>query len=398
MSRLNALIEEYCPNGVEFVQLGTVLDYEQPTKYIVNDTNYDENFETPVLTAGQTFILGYTNETVGIYNATKENPTIIFDDFTTSFHWVDFNFKIKSSAMKMLRIKPEKVEVVLFRYVYHCIKNIKYEPVDHSRQWIAKYSNFKIPLPPLPVQEKIVQILDNFTELTAKLTAELTARKQQYEYYRDSLLTFGYEVERQPLWNVTIWDKKFNAVEREKQKIVITYPYLLASDLFKLEQPNGDVFLLSTGEQTGWTNEDLAGENLCVGEVVTIPWGKSRPVKEVMKYYSGKFVTADNRIATSSDKKVLNNKFLYYWLQCNGEVIDKYYRGSGIKHPSMYDVLNMQIPLPKIEQQERIVEILDHFDTLCNDVSAGLPAEIKAREEQYEYYRNKLLTFNEKGA
>ena len=186
MSKLDELIAELCPNGVEYVVLNTVLDYEQPTKYIVENTNYDDRFDTPVLTAGQSFILGYTNEKTGIYNAEKENPTIIFDDFTTSFHWVDFNFKVKSSAMKMLRLKSEAVQTALFRYVYHCMMNIKFEPVDHSRHWIAKYSDFKIPLPPLPVQEEIVRILDNFTELTA----EIKARQQQYEYYRDKLLQF----------------------------------------------------------------------------------------------------------------------------------------------------------------------------------------------------------------
>ena len=91
------------------------------------------------------------------------------------------------------------------------------------------------------------------------------------------------------LWEVTVWDKRFNSVDRKKQKQIITYPYLLASNLFNLEQPTGNVFLLSTGEKTGWTNEKLAGNYLRQGEVVAIPWGKSRPLKEVIKYYKGKF-------------------------------------------------------------------------------------------------------------
>lgn len=110
----------------------------------------------------------------------------------------------------------------------------------------------------------------------------------------EELCTVG--VERKALWEVTIWDKKFNAVDRCKQPKVINYPYLLAADLFALGKEEGNVFLLSTGEKTGWTNEELAGVNLCEGEVVTIPWGKSRPLKDVIKYYKGKFVTADNRI------------------------------------------------------------------------------------------------------
>ena len=91
-----------------------------------------------------------------------------------------------------------------------------------------------------------------------------------------------------PLWSVTIWDKKFNSVDRKKQPKVINYSYLLAADLFALEVEEGDVFLLSTGEQAGWTTEELAGENLREGEVVTIPWGKSRPVVDCIKYYKGK--------------------------------------------------------------------------------------------------------------
>lgn len=119
MSKLNDLIKELCPDGVEFVKLGNCLDYEQPGKYIVTSTDYVLK-GLPVLTAGQTFILGYTDEDFGIYEANKENPVIIFDDFTTSFHWVDFDFKVKSSAMKML--KP-KVENISFRYVYPQIRN-----------------------------------------------------------------------------------------------------------------------------------------------------------------------------------------------------------------------------------------------------------------------------------
>ncbi|WP_220272079.1 restriction endonuclease subunit S domain-containing protein [Helicobacter didelphidarum] len=102
MNTIEKFIKNLCPHGVEFKTLGEVCDYEQPTKYIVKDTDYNEQYKIPVLTAGQSFILGYTNEKDGIYKADKKKPVIIFDDFTTSFHWVDFDFKVKSSAMKIL--------------------------------------------------------------------------------------------------------------------------------------------------------------------------------------------------------------------------------------------------------------------------------------------------------
>ena len=171
--------------------LDELLIYEQPTKYIVESTKYDDSYATPVLTAGKSFILGYTNETEGIFEKDRL-PVIIFDDFTTSFHWVDFDFKVKSSAMKFLR--PIENNNVNFKYIYYSMKSLKYSPKDHTRQWIGKYSCLKVPLPPIEIQNEIVAILDELTELTQELITELKneidKRKQQYEYYRDKLLSF----------------------------------------------------------------------------------------------------------------------------------------------------------------------------------------------------------------
>lgn len=102
LSKLDELIKELCPDGVELTKLGEVVGYEQPTQYIVKSTYYSGENIVPVLTAEASFILGYTNENFNVYHSSKEEPVIIFDDFTTSFHWVDFAFKIKSSAMKIL--------------------------------------------------------------------------------------------------------------------------------------------------------------------------------------------------------------------------------------------------------------------------------------------------------
>ena len=115
MTKLEELVKELCPNGVEFQKIGEVVDYEQPNKYIVSSTDYDDSIGIPVLTAGQTFILGYTNEKTGVYSASKENPVIIFDDFTGAFKWVDFNFKVKSSAIKMLKANKK---YTFLRYIF----------------------------------------------------------------------------------------------------------------------------------------------------------------------------------------------------------------------------------------------------------------------------------------
>ncbi|MBT8901563.1 restriction endonuclease subunit S [Lactobacillus delbrueckii subsp. bulgaricus] len=133
-------------------KLGEVFNYEQPTKYIVKSTEYDDNFNTPVLTAGKSFLLGYTDEISGIKNATVENPVVIFDDFTTDSHYVDFPFKIKSSAMKLLSLNDNSDN---FYFMFNTLKNIKYVPQSHERHWISKFSSFEIYKPSQEEQQKI---------------------------------------------------------------------------------------------------------------------------------------------------------------------------------------------------------------------------------------------------
>lgn len=189
----NKIMEMIERSQVEWRTLGEITTYEQPTAYLVKTKNYQPDFEIPVLTAGKTFILGYTNEREGIYFASK-SPVIIFDDFTTANKWVDFDFKVKSSAMKMITSKDEKE--VLLKYIYYWLNTLPSELIDgdHKRQWISNYSNKLVPIPPLPVQKEIVKILDKLTELEATLEATLEAekilREKQYRYYRDKLLNF----------------------------------------------------------------------------------------------------------------------------------------------------------------------------------------------------------------
>jgi type I restriction enzyme S subunit len=140
MSRFDDLIGQFCRDGVPFRPLGDLVDYEQPGRYLVASKSYDDAYPTPVLTAGQTFILGHTNETNGIYPAAPDSPVVIFDDFTTAFKWVSFPFKAKSSAMKILT--PKADGVASLRYVYYAMQTIDYAPRDHARQWIGTYSQF----------------------------------------------------------------------------------------------------------------------------------------------------------------------------------------------------------------------------------------------------------------
>ncbi len=158
--------------GWEVKKLGDFLDYEQPTEYLVTDTEYNDNNQIPVLTAGKTFILGYTNEEYGIF---KKLPVIIFDDFTTAIKYVDFPFKAKSSAMKMLLPKNEKVNL---RFIYEIMLQIKYQVADHKRHWIGEYSKIEIKVPSTPEeQNEIATILSD-------MDAEIQALETKLEKYR----------------------------------------------------------------------------------------------------------------------------------------------------------------------------------------------------------------------
>ena len=178
----------------EMVRLGDVLEYEQPTKYIVGSTDYNVRYETPVLTAGQSFVLGYTNETNNVFT---DLPVIIFDDFTTAIKYVDFPFKVKSSAMKILK-STAKASI---KYLYYYMCTIKIDTQLHKRYWISKYANIQIPLPPLEVQQQIADVLDRANTLIEKRKAQiakldLLIKSQFIEMFGDPVTNpKGWELE-----------------------------------------------------------------------------------------------------------------------------------------------------------------------------------------------------------
>jgi type I restriction enzyme S subunit len=154
------------PESWAWCLLEDVLDYEQPTDYIVTSTKYSDLYQTPVLTAGKSFSIGYTDETQGIF---KDIPAIIFDDFTTESKYVDFDFKVKSSAMKILKTKP----YVNLRYVYYFMSITRLIGSTHKRYWISEYSKLHIPLPPLKEQKRIIKQVNNIFIILDCIIAEL---------------------------------------------------------------------------------------------------------------------------------------------------------------------------------------------------------------------------------
>ena len=356
---------------VEWKKLGDLLDYEQPTSYLVNSTEYDESYNVPVLTAGQSLVLGYTNETEGIYQASKENPTIIFDDFTTSFHWIDYKFKVKSSAMKMLRPKKD----VNFRYVYYAMLGINFVPGGHQRHWISKYSNFEIPIPSLSEQSRIVSILDTFTSSISNLKQQIEERRKQYEYERDLLLDLeGKEgVEKISLKEVC------DVINGR----AYSQPELLDKGKYRVLRV-GNFF-----SNDNWYFSDLELEDkyYCKNGDLLYAWSASfgphiwKEERVIYHYHIWKMEC----------KEKLYVKYMYYWLQSKDMYKQAFsnLHGATMAHLTKALMESLKVSVPSLQAQSRIVSILHTFEQSISN----LEEQLAMREKQYEYYRNQLLTF-----
>ena len=366
---------------MEWKKLGDVLSFEQPTPYLVKSTEYDDSFETPVLTAGQSLLLGYTNEKEGIFNASAETPTIIFDDFTTSFHWIDFDFKVKSSAMKMLR--PKKG--VNFRYVYYSMCGINFVPGGHQRHWISKYSQLEIPIPSLSEQARIVGILDTFTSSIENLKEQIAQRRKQYEYYRDQLLDLeGKErVEMKTLGEIAKYRRgSFPQPYGNKEWYdgEGAMPFVQVADV----EEHGR----KLKEQTKQFISKLAMPKsvyVPAGTVIVTLQGSIGKVA-ITQYDS----YIDRTLGIFEGYLIDINK-VYFALQLERifSIKKEKARGGTIKTITKEEFTNFSIPVPSLQEQQRIVSILDTFEASIRN----LEQQLAQREKQYEYYRNKLLTF-----
>ena len=360
---------------VEYKNLGEITRYEQPTKYLVDSTDYNDDFKIPVLTAGKTFILGYTNEIAGIYKA-RNNPVIIFDDFTTAHKWVNFDFKVKSTAMKIILSADEKKYHL--KFVYYWLNTLPTEKSDndHKRQWISNYANKTIPIPSYPIQNKIVNILDTFTALTTELTTELNARLKQYNYYRDKLLSFAEdEIEHKKLGEILVRTKGTK---------------ITANEMKKIHKDKAEVKIFAGGKTFAFVDyEDIPLKNINKEPSIIV---KSRGIIE-FEFYDKPFSHKNEMWSYHSKNKNINIKYIYYYLKNKEKFFQQI--GSKMQMPqiSISDTDGFVIPIPPLSKQKQIVEILDKFDTLTNSIAEGLPREIELRQKQYEYYRNLLLDF-----
>lgn len=397
MSNLEELIEKLCPDGVEYKTIRdickkiasggtpTASKSEYYNGYIPWLRTQEVDWKDILDTEIKITELGYNNSStkwipkncviVAMYGATAAKVAINKIPLTTN------------QACCNLEIDERIAE---YKYVYYwlCKEYINLKSLGQGSQHNINANiikNYKLPVPPLEVQREIVRILDNFTFLTTELAAELAARQKQYEYYRDLLLTFKSN-------ESTILNERTNELE-----INAPVRWMKLGDIADIKRGIRVVKkqLITEGKYPVYQNslEPMGYFNKYNCEAETTYVISAGAAGEI-GFCNKKFWAADDCLIFIDTKNV-NNKFIYYSLLVRKNILLANVRKASIPRLSRIVVENLIIPVPPLEVQQRIVDILDRFDSLCNDISDGLPAEIEARQKQYEYYRDKLLTFKE---
>lgn len=391
MSRLDELIKELCPEGVEFKALCEATTMSAGDR--VTKANMLREGLYPVMGAGVV--------PTGRYNEWNRENCITISRAGAGAGSVGWHSE-KFWATDVCFTAEEKTETALIKYIYYAVTAQETELKKHiyggSMPKINKAYlwTLSIPIPPLEVQREIVRILDNFTELTAelttKLTAELTARKKQYEYYRDQLLSFGSEVEQKRLGEL------FPFIRNGFVGTVTPYYTDEEHGVRYLEGTNIHNGVISDNEVLYVTREfhqKHIKNELKQDDILMVQSGHVGECAVVGDKYSGANCHA---LIIMSNGGECNSKYVchYFHTHQGFKSLAPAMTGGTVKHVLATKMKDIRIPVPSRAVQEKIVYILDNFETVCNDLNIGLPAEIEARQRQYEFYRDRLLTFKEK--
>lgn len=384
MTKLEELIEKLCPDGVEYKEIGSiaVLGAGGDVPKARFSAEKTVEFNIPIYSNGieEKAIYGYTDI------PKVDEPSITISARGT-IGWCALRKEPFYPIVRLIYVTPNNEILIDFlKYVIDTIK-FKVPKTGIPQLTIPMVSKYKIPVPPLEVQREIVRILDNFTFLTAELAAELAARQKQYEYYRNLLLTFKPN-------ESTILNERTNELELSG-----AIRWMKLGDIADIGTGNGNTNEgLDTGKYPFFVrSQDIKYKNeYDFDETAIITSGDGVGVGKIFHFVSGKYALHQRayRVHITSDN-VLPKYFFYYFKNSFLTYISKasfHSSVTSIRRPMM---INFPVPVPPLVVQQRIVDILDRFDTLCNDISSGLPAEIEMRQKQYEYYRDKLLTFKE---
>ena len=357
-------------------ELGELLSYEQPTSYIVESTDYNDKYKTPVLTAGKSFILGYTNETHGVYTAL---PVIIFDDFTTASRYVNFKFKVKSSAMKIL---TPNTELVLPKFIYYRMQIIQFDHSTHKRYWIQQYSKIKVSIPPIPVQEQIVaRIEELFSELDNGVET-LQKTKQQLAAYRQAVVKSVLDAYCKDAETVKIGDVCHDV----KVGIVIkpTQYYVQSGGVRAFRNANvrrnyiedNDWAMISQeGHKQNSRSEIHTGDVLIARSGVNLGMAAAVP-----EQYNG-YNAIDVVIAVPKQDMVLPRYLAYYTNSPYGiSSVKRNQRGVAQGHLNITVYGKLPLLLPTIDVQDVIIKEIDARLSACDNIEKTVDTALQQAE------------------
>lgn len=345
------------PKGWTIAKFKDLLDYIQPTNYIVKSTEYKDTYKTPVLTAGKSFIKGYTNETDGIFN---QLPTIILDDFTTATQFVNFPFKVKSSAMKILQPTCDLVNIKLAYYLMQ-IQNIKGE--THKRFWISEYSQLPVPLAPLNEQNRIIDKIEELIADLDKGIEYLETTKRQLKIYRHAVLKWAFtgDYELKPLGKVAIV-KRGKSKHRPRNAPELfggNYPFIQTGDV---RAANGRIVkeYTDTYSEFGLKQSKLWPKGtLCLTIAANI-------ADTAFLGFDACF--PDSVVGITSDPNVLNLDYVNFYIQKIKQEIEGKASATAQKNINVEFLEALEIPMPKPSQQVKIIHEIESRLSVCEKI------------------------------
>ena len=411
MSRLDELIKELCPNGVEYKKLGEIATISRGGNFQKKDfcdsgvpcIHYGQIYTKYGLFADKT-ITFITEERAKKQKFAKMNDIVMavtsenIEDVCKCLAWLG-NEDVAVSGHSAIISHNQNPKYLVY-YFHSQMFFAQKRKLAHGTKVIEvtpdTLKSIKLPVPPLEVQHEIVHILDSFTlltdELTTKLTAELTARKKQYEFYRDKLLTFDTAIKHVRLGDICSVITK-GTTPKNYTKTGVSFvkteafdgTKIISDKLSYVDEETHTTFLRRSMLEENDILITIAGAT--IGKCVIVP-------KEILP------ANTNQALAIIRLAKGNCPKYVMYLLQADlmKQYMQKNIKGSAQPNLNLKQLNDFIIPLPPLNVQKRLVRVLDDFEAICTDLNIGLPAEIEARQKQYEYYRDLLLTFAETGS
>lgn len=370
-------------------ELGQLLSYEQPTPYIVDSTEYNEKYKTPVLTAGKSFVIGYTNEETGIYDSL---PVIIFDDFTTSSQYVNFKFKVKSSAMKIL---TANTDFVLPKYIFYRMQIINFDHSTHKRYWIQHYSKLKVQIPTLSEQEKIIQKIEElFSELDRGVET-LQTIKQQLAVYRQAALKEAFEgkwtySQRSSLSQNLHFKKLQNDENSKLSPIPPEWKYVHLSELGDLSRgkskhrPRNDEKLFENGKYPFFQTGDVKSANKILidcekkyGEF-GLDQSKLWPSGTLCITIAANIAETcflgvdgcfpDSIVGFTPFDNIVDKEYIRYFIESSKKRLWAFAPATAQKNINLTTLENLIIPYCNIDEQKYIVQEIESRLSVCDSI------------------------------